>query len=423
MVMVMVQAIFAGLNVFYKLATIDGMNIRIFMAYRYMFAFIFLAPFAFFIERKRRPKLTWMVAFQAFLCGFFGGTLAQNLYVLSLSLTSMTFAAAMTNLVPAITYLLAVILRMERLGIKTIAGKAKLVGSAIGIGGAMVLTFYKGHEVIIWSTNIDLTRGLGNAGATTHAAAGNRALGSILAFGCCWCHAIWMIVQTKLSERYPCPLSSTALMCLMGSVQNVILAICVDQKWEEWKLGWNIGLLTVAYSGILASGVTFTLIAWGVRARGPLFVSIFNPLMLLMVAIMGSLFLAEKLYVGSLVGAALIVVGLYGVLWGKGKEMKRMSLVRRPSQDDGEPIEGDGSNGGGGGGGGGGVGSIVLFQLKKPLTTILLPTPPKWGLSPVGFITTYGCLSSFGGNTGIRDNVYTDNHGFLVPRGEAKCWI
>ncbi|XP_043697369.1 WAT1-related protein At1g68170-like, partial [Telopea speciosissima] len=341
--MVMVQAISAGLNVFYKLSTVDGMDTRVLVAYRYMFAFIFLAPFAFFIERKRRPKLTWMVAFQAFLSGFLGGTLAQNLYLLSLNLTSMTFAAAMINLVPnlvpAITYLLAVILRMERLGIKTIAGKAKLVGTAIGIGGAMVMTLYKGHEVIIWSTNIDLTRGLGNAGATTHAAAGNRALGSILAFGCCWCYAIWLIIQTKMSERYPCPLSSTALMCLMGSVQSAILAICVDQKWEEWKLGWNIRLLTVAYSGILASGVMFTLVAWGVRARGPLFVSIFNPLMLLMVAIMGSLFLAEKLHVGSLVGAALIVVGLYGVLWGKGKEMKRMSLVRRPSQDDGEPIE------------------------------------------------------------------------------------
>ncbi|XP_043719427.1 WAT1-related protein At1g68170-like [Telopea speciosissima] len=341
LMMVIVQTILAGLNVIYKLATLDGMNMRILIAYRYMFAFIFLAPFAFFIERNKRPKLTWMVTFQVFLCGLFGGTLSQNLYVSSLNLTSMTFAAAMTNLIPATTFFLALILRMERLWIRTMAGKAKLVGTVICIGGAMILTFYKGPEVKLWSTNIDLTHGASTS--ASHAGNSSCVVGSILALGCCLCYAIWLIIQTKMSERYPCPLSSTALMCLMGSAQSAIFAICVDQKWEEWKFGWNIRLLTVAYSGILASGIMFTLIAWGVRARGPLFVSIFNPLMLLMVAIMGSLFLAEKLHVGSLVGAALIVVGLYGVLWGKGKEMKRMSLVKRPSQksskDDGEPIE------------------------------------------------------------------------------------
>ncbi|XP_042480411.1 WAT1-related protein At1g68170-like [Macadamia integrifolia] len=327
LMMVLVQAISAGVSVFYKLATEDGMNMRILVAYRYIFATILLAPFAFFIERNKRPKLTWMVAFQAFLCGLFGGTLSQNLYVSSLTLTSMTFAAAMVNLIPAVTYIIAVILRMERLGIRTVAGKAKLVGTAIGIGGAMVLTFYKGPEVKIWSTNIDLTRGLGYGASRSASHVDNSALGSILALGCCLCYALWLIVQTKMSERYPCHLSSTTLMCLMGSIQSAGFAMCVDYKWAEWKLGWNIRLLSVAYTGMLATGMMYALIAWGVSAKGPLFVSIFNPLMLLMVAIMGSLFLAERLHVGTLVGAVLIVVGLYAVLWGKRKEMKMMSQL------------------------------------------------------------------------------------------------
>lgn len=45
---------------------------------------------------------------------------------------------------------------MERLAIGTIAGKAKLMGTIMSLGGAMILTFYKGVEIKLWSTNINL---------------------------------------------------------------------------------------------------------------------------------------------------------------------------------------------------------------------------------------------------------------------------
>jgi drug/metabolite transporter (DMT)-like permease len=48
----------------------------------------------------------------------------------------------------------------------------------------------------------------------------------------------------------------------------------------------------------VGSGLMVTLIAWCVRMRGPLFVSVFNPLMLVLVAIMSSLLLDEKLHLG-----------------------------------------------------------------------------------------------------------------------------
>ncbi|PON44892.1 Plant-drug/metabolite exporter, partial [Trema orientale] len=111
LLMMVVQVAFAGVNVFYKLAVNDGMNMKIIVAYRFIFATAFIFPLAFFIERRSRPKLTWMILFQAFLCGLFGGSLAQNLYIESLNLTSATFASAMSNLVPAITFILAISFR------------------------------------------------------------------------------------------------------------------------------------------------------------------------------------------------------------------------------------------------------------------------------------------------------------------------
>lgn len=50
--MVLVQVVFAGVNIFYKLALNDGMDSRILVAYRYLFAAAFLCPLAFFMERQ-----------------------------------------------------------------------------------------------------------------------------------------------------------------------------------------------------------------------------------------------------------------------------------------------------------------------------------------------------------------------------------
>lgn len=325
-VMVIVQIGFAGINVLYKLAANHAMNLRVLVAFRFLFAAAFISPIAFFLERKSRPKLTWTVLGQAFLCGLFGGSLSQNLYLESLALTSATFASAMANLVPAVTFILAVSFRLERLALKTMSGKAKVVGTLIGIAGAMVLTFVKGTEIKLWSTHFHLLKhGQDYQNHTNNRHA--QVLGALLSVASCFSYAAWLIVQAKMTKNYPCYYSSTALMCLMGTLQSVVFALCVERDWAQWKLGWNIRLLTVAYSGIVGSGLMVTLISWVVRMKGPLFVSIFSPLMLVSVALAGSLILEEKLYLGSVVGTILIMIGLYGVLWGKGKEITKMSKL------------------------------------------------------------------------------------------------
>ncbi|KAL5857295.1 hypothetical protein ACOSQ3_004753 [Xanthoceras sorbifolium] len=330
LMMVVVQVAFAGVNVFYKLAANDGMSLQIIVAYRFIFAAAFMVPLALFLEWNSRPKLTWTILFQAFLCGLFGGSLAQNFHLKSLALTSATFASAMANLVPAITFILSISFGLEKLGIKTAAGKAKVIGTLMGIGGAMLLTFFKGVEINFFSTHLDLLHHnqlhSGHV-PSSRASSSEHLLGLLLALGSCFSYAFWLIVQTKMSEKYPCQYSSTALMCLMGSIQASVYALCMEKDRDQWKLGWNIRLSTVAYSGIVASGLMVTLISWCVRMRGPLFASVFNPLMLVVVAFAGSFLLDEKLHLGSILGAMLIVCGLYVVLWGKGKEMKKITQL------------------------------------------------------------------------------------------------
>jgi hypothetical protein len=85
--------------------------------------------------------------------------------------------------------------------------------------------------------------------------------------------------------------------------------------------------------------------AWCVQQRGPLFVSVFSPLMLLIVAVLSSLLLGEKLHLGTAMGAVLIVMGLYAVLWGKGREAAaeaaRVSVNDHPTTSNSNSSEED----------------------------------------------------------------------------------
>ncbi|WJX46658.1 hypothetical protein P8452_33436 [Trifolium repens] len=328
--MVLSQVGYAAVNIIYKLAINDGMSMRVAAAYRLSFAAAFTIPLALIFDRKKRPKLTWKVLYMTFLCGLFGGSLLLNLYGVGLTLTSATFMLSMLNLVPGVTFIMAISFGLEKLNWGLAEGKAKIIGTLISISGAMLMIFYKGVEIDIWKSNINLMHQRHNQNGLMeplHADFSNKLLGIPCAIGSCCSFSLWLIIQTKLNEEYPCHHSSSALMSTMGAIQAIVLALCVDREWAQWKLGYDIRLLTIVYSGIVGSGIVIVAIAWCIKMRGPIFASIFNPLQLLLVAISAYLLLNEKLYLGSVFGAVLIVCGIYAVLWSKSKEMKKKTKL------------------------------------------------------------------------------------------------
>ncbi|CAI9098506.1 OLC1v1035168C4 [Oldenlandia corymbosa var. corymbosa] len=233
----------------------------------------------------------------------------------------------MTNLIPATTFLVVLCMRLESLGWHTNAGKAKVFGTLIGVGGAMLFSFYNGPNVTIWKTNVNLLNitTSHHRDTSTHKTYGSnndQVVGAMLAFLSCVFASFWLIFQAKAAQYYPCPLSFTALVIVIGMVLNFIATICLQRDWNEWKLGWNIRLITVAFSGIIGTTVLYTLLHVAITMRGPLFASGFSPLLVVIVAIVGSLVLEEVLNLGSLLGGLLIICGLYIICWGKSQEIK-----------------------------------------------------------------------------------------------------
>ncbi|OWM78881.1 WAT1-related protein At5g07050-like [Punica granatum] len=318
--MVSLQFGYAGMNIITKVSLNQGISHYVLVVYRHAFATAVIAPFALFLERKVRPKMTFLVFMQIFVLGLLGPVIDQNLYYAGLKFTSPTFSCAMSNMLPAMTFVMAVLCRMEKLDMKKVRCQAKVVGTVVTVGGAMLMTLYKGNVINFMRSGHVHARNDSNVSAV--ASDKDWVMGSILLIIATIAWASFFILQAVTLKRYSAQLSLTAMVVFLGTLQSIVVTFVMEHKASVWSIGWDINLLSAAYAGIVSSSIAYYVQGLVMQKRGPVFVTAFSPLMMIVVAIMGSFILAEKIYVGGVLGAVLIVMGLYSVLWGKYKEYK-----------------------------------------------------------------------------------------------------
>ncbi|XP_010477438.1 PREDICTED: WAT1-related protein At1g21890-like [Camelina sativa] len=327
--MISMQFGYAGMYIITMVSLKHGMNHYILAVYRHAIATAVIAPFALFHERKIRPKMTFRIFLQIALLGFIEPVLDQNLYYVGMTYTSATFASATANVLPAITFVLAIIFRLESVNFKKVRSIAKVVGTVITVSGALLMTLYKGPIV-------DFIRFGGGGGGgsdgdgSSHGGAGAAAMdkhwipGTLMLLGRTFGWAGFFILQSFTLKKYPAPLSLTALICLMGTLEGTAVSLVTVRDLSAWKIGFDSNLFAAAYSGVICSGVAYYVQGVVMRERGPVFVATFNPLCVVITAALGVVVLSESIHLGSVIGTLFIIVGLYTVVWGKGKD-KRMT--------------------------------------------------------------------------------------------------
>ncbi|KAH6828766.1 nodulin MtN21 /EamA-like transporter family protein [Perilla frutescens var. hirtella] len=316
--MISLQFGYAGMNIITKVSLNRGMSHYVLVVYRHAFATAVIAPFALILERKVRPKITFTIFMQLFVLGLLGPVIDQNFYYAGLKFTSPTFSCAMSNMLPAMTFVMAVLCRMEKVDMKKVRCQAKVVGTVVTVAGAMLMTVYKGHVInMVWSNNSQ-----SNVTVTNQDSDKDWVKGSILLIIATLAWASFFILQAITLRKYTAQLSLTAIVCFLGTLQSIAVTFVMEHKPNSWTIGWDMNLLAAAYAGIVSSGIAYYVQGIVMQKRGPVFVTAFSPLMMVIVAIMGFFILAENIYVGGVLGAVLIVIGLYSVLWGKYKEFK-----------------------------------------------------------------------------------------------------
>nr|GMC54931.1 protein WALLS ARE THIN 1-like [Ipomoea batatas]GMC56057.1 protein WALLS ARE THIN 1-like [Ipomoea batatas] len=286
--MLALQFGYAGFHVVSRAALNMGISKIVFPVYRNILALLLLLPFAYFLEKKDRPPLNWKFALQFFLLAIVG-------------------------------------IEVVRLNRKD--GISKVMGTLLCVCGASVITLYKGPTIYSPTPSLQIVppAAMLNSSARLGDEEGSGkswTLGCIFLIGHCLSWASWLVLQAPVLKKYPARLSVTSYQCFFGVIQFLIIAAFCERDPQAWLVHSGAELFSVFYAGVVASGIAFAVQIWCIDKGGPVFVAVYQPVQTLVVALVASVVLGEEFYLGGIIGAVLIIIGLYFVLWGKNEEAK-----------------------------------------------------------------------------------------------------
>ncbi|XP_060669745.1 WAT1-related protein At5g40240 isoform X11 [Ziziphus jujuba] len=244
-----------------KKAMSRGLSEFILLLYCCAISSLILLPSAFLIHRSERPPL-------------------------SLSILSSIFFLALIG--------------MEKFKWRTSSSQAKSVGTVVSIAGAFILTFYKGSPLIKFHTFFGLTDRF------LFLQQSNWILGGFLLAAESFSTSLWYILQLLLLKKYPAMLLLIAFYCFFETIQTALISLVMVKDLSSWMLQPDIRLVAVLYSGI-GNVFRYWILTWCLQRKGPVFVSIFKPLSLVLTDVIGVIFLGEALYLGR------IIRGVYGL--------------------------------------------------------------------------------------------------------------
>ncbi|KAB5544239.1 hypothetical protein DKX38_012351 [Salix brachista] len=287
LLVIFVQFGYSVMTVLAKLALNLGMKPHVLVAYRMAVASILFTPFALVLERP---------------------VLDQNLFYAGMKITTPTFVLAMCNILPAMTFVMACIFKLEKVDMRRLHFQAKVAGTLITIGGAMLLTFTHGPSLNFPWTKRDFCRG-----QTAHSAHIQDPIkGAVMIIFGCLSWSSFIIMQAMILKSYPAKLSLAALMCVMGAVESTILTFAMERaNTAIWSVNFDVRFSAVVYGGPSSSKRRSIWAGMSLLRQPPNESSNDE--------------LTQQSIIGRVLGSIVIVLGLYLVLWGKSKDQTTTS--------------------------------------------------------------------------------------------------
>ncbi|CAN6857712.1 unnamed protein product [Brassica oleracea] len=336
--LVIMECANVALNTLFKAATLQGMGFHVFIVYSYGLAALLLLPSLFFSYRSRTlPPMNFSILYKVVLLGLIG-CCSNIMGYTGINYSSPTLASAISNLTPAFTFLLAILFRMESVSFKRTSSVAKMLGTIVSIGGAFIVTLYNGPVVINMSPpSISL-----RSQSPNH----DWIIGAAFLAVEYFMVPLWYIVQTQIMREYPSEFTVVCYYSFGVSFWTGLVTLFTEgSDLSAWKIKPNIALVSIVCSGLFGSCINNTIHTWALRIKGPLFVAMFKPLSIAIAVAMGVIFLRDSLYIGSLIGATVITIGFYTVMWGKAKEMALVEDNNKANNEDANEADLDSPSG------------------------------------------------------------------------------
>lgn len=314
--MVFVECAEIGVSTISKAAMTKGMSHFVFIVYYNALGTVLLFPY-FIFQRNKRAPLNFKLICRFFLLGLIGSS-GKILFFAGVKYSSPTLSAAMANLTPIITFLLAIIFRMEKLDLRQSSSQAKSLGTIISVCGALIVTFYKGPAILMASSPHS-----GFKNHHIHSQQSAWVFGGLLLAIQCIVSSTWNIAQAATVKDYPEEMTIVFFYTLFLTIQCSVLSLIVE--WNNpsaWKLEPGIEMIAIVYAAIFVSVCRISVHVWCLHKKGPVYVAMFKPLGIAIAVAMVVIFLGDALYLGSLIGSVVIALGFYTVIWAKIKEKK-----------------------------------------------------------------------------------------------------
>ncbi|TKY69834.1 WAT1-related protein [Spatholobus suberectus] len=309
--MVVAQFLTVGLNTLIKASMSKGMSNFVFVAYSNLLALCLLLLATTIHHRNRAPTpINKSVIFRIFILSLLSIAIQTFIYT-GLGYTSPTLTSAMEDLIPAYTFIIAIISRMEKLDLKLRSCQAKSIGTVISIAGALTVTLYKGLPV---------TSGVMPNDVLLSSQQSKWLLGGFLLAVGSFCCSISLVIQTWTIKDYPEELMLTTICCGFVVILSFVVAFVAEENPKAWILKPDMELVCIFYSAFVVISTRSVVHAWACRKKGPVYVAMFNPLGIVIALALGVVFLGDTLYLGSMIGAAIIAIGFYAVIWGQAQE-------------------------------------------------------------------------------------------------------
>ncbi|KAK8941558.1 WAT1-related protein [Platanthera guangdongensis] len=205
-------------------------------------------------------------------------------------------------------------------------GQAKIIGASVTLAGTLLMILYKGPavELFLWSNGRQPQPQQQNSSTLTadkHESNDyNIIIGTLMLLASCFSWTSFLLLQSNTLKSYPAKVSLSIYICCLGALMNFVMALLGGARsLEPWILGWDMRIFAVIYSGVVCSGLSYFILGMVMMQKGPVFASAFNPLTMILTTILSSIFLEEKTTLGTIIGATVIIIGLYSLLWGKSK--------------------------------------------------------------------------------------------------------
>ncbi|KAJ4819541.1 WAT1-related protein [Rhynchospora pubera] len=292
---------------------VHGVNPVVLAVYQQLASSCVLVSLALLLDRGRR-KPSWQILSWTCLIGFLQITVAELLLTTSLRYITASVQSVGLNTIPVTVFVLAVLAGRENFAWGSSYGQAKLWGVFASVAGA---------TLVVLASDSDSTSG-GGSGAFN-----GFWLGVLMVAASVLVHSVAYMLVERAAIEYSSDLTLSAMMSSFGMIQMVVVAALMVRDLSSWKINRDtLELPIILFGGIIVTGVFYFGHNWCIHTKGPVFGAAFSPLLVVFSFLLEILFFQSKLDIKSVIGAVLVVGGLYLLLWAKTRDHKeKVALI------------------------------------------------------------------------------------------------